>query len=428
MIAQTAAKTREHLQAFSGRLSVGLSKPARRFVGEALYGIAARGSVRLSEIGRSLEEPIALIKTETRLSRNLARPELASIGDAVLAEGAGRIGARTLLVLDLSDIAKPYAEKMEHLARVRDGSAGTIADGYWLTQVIGVENEDNAILPLYAALYSQKAPDFVSENEEILTAVRTVAAACHGRGVWVVDRGGDRGELYAPLIAEKHAFVIRNKGDRHLLIGHSPAGEAKASTEALAASCPMHFATHIVRESHGQEVACRLDYGFRPVRLPHQPNTPLWLVVVRGLGEKPLMLLTNIEMRRNRKTVWWAVAAYLTRWRIVPEARLRHDEETIRFIKQSYDLEDIRVMTYRRLRNMVVLVNAVAFFTASVLGTRMKLEILSTHLITASKRLFGIPDFRYYAIADGIREVCARSPRRVAKPLATMPQLAFGLP
>ena len=155
------------------------------------------------------------------------------------------------------------------------------------------------------------------------------------------------------------------------------------------------------------------------MRLPHHPNTPLWLVVVRGLGEKPLMLLTNIEMRRNRKTVWWAVAAYLTRWRI---------EETIRFIKQSYDLEDIRVMTYRRLRNMVVLVNAVAFFTASVLGTRMKLEILSTHLITASKRLFGIPDFRYYAIADGIREVCARSPRRVAKPLATMPQLAFGLP
>ncbi len=215
MIAQTAAKTRAYLQAFSGRLSAGLSKPASRFVGEALYGIAARGSVRLSEIGRSLEEPIALIKTETRLSRNLGRPELAaSVGEAVLAEGAGRIGERTLLVLDLSDIAKPYAEKMEHLARVRDGSTGTIADGYWLAQVIGVENEDNAILPLYAALYSQKAPDFVSENEEILTAIRTVAAACRGHGVWVVDRGGDRGELYAPLIAEGHTFVIRNKGDR----------------------------------------------------------------------------------------------------------------------------------------------------------------------------------------------------------------------
>lgn len=113
------------------------------------------------------------------------------------------------------------------------------------------------------------------------------------------------------------------------------------------------------------------------------------------------------------------VAAYLTRWRI---------EVTIRFIKQSYELQDIRVLSYRRLRNMVVVVNAVAYFTTGVIGTRIKLEILATHLIKASKRLFGIPDFRYYAIAEGIREVCARSPRRSPKPLETMLELAFGFP
>ena len=107
----------------------------------------------------------------------------------------------------------------------------------------------------------------------------------------------------------------------------------------------------------------------------------------------------------------------LTRWRI---------EESIRFIKQSYDLEDIRVMTYDRLRNMVVLVNAVAFFTAVVLGTRIKLAIFATHLVTAAKRLFGVPDFRLYALADGIREVCARSSRRSKPPPDAIPQLKFG--
>ena len=61
---------------FSGRLCAGLSKPARRFVSEALYGIAARGSVRLSAIGRALEETVSLAKTDTRLSRNLGREEL----------------------------------------------------------------------------------------------------------------------------------------------------------------------------------------------------------------------------------------------------------------------------------------------------------------------------------------------------------------
>jgi hypothetical protein len=406
---------RAHLDHFSGTLAAGLCQPARRFVAEALYGIAARQSVLLTEIGRSLEEPIALAKTETRLSRNLGRPELGDhVGQAVLREGSRKVGERTLLILDLSDIAKPYAEKMEYLARVRDGSSGEIADGYWLCQVVAVENEDNAIVPLVSTLYSQRAPDFVSENAELKVAMAAVSEACEGRGVWVVDRGGDRGELYADLLAAGRSFVIRQRGDRRLRWGWRT-----VETARLAAACRLSHATHIVREENGQEVRRRLDYGFRPVRLPEHPHKPLWLVVVRGLGQAPMMLLTDLPMRRNRKVLWWVVSAYLTRWRI---------EEAIRFVKQSYDLEDIRVLTYQRLRNMAVLVNAVAFFTAVVLGTRIKLDILATHLLTAAKRLFGIPNFRLYALADGIREVCARSPRRSRPGANTTPQLTLGFP
>lgn len=141
---------------------------------------------------------------------------------------------------------------------------------------------------------------------------------------------------------------------------------------------------------------------------------PLALVVVRGLGQQPMMLLTNLPLRRRRDVRWWLVAAYLTRWRI---------EEAIRFTKQSYDLEDIRVLTYERLRHLVALVNAVAFFTAVALGTRVKLAIRATHLIKAAKRLFGVPDFRLYAIADGLRHVCARVPRRTSPPQPPDPQL-----
>jgi hypothetical protein len=303
---------------------------------------------------------------------------------------------------------------MQYLARVRDGSTGAITDGYWLCQVIAVENEDTAIVPLVSTLYSQAAPDFVSENAELKAAMAAVSGACAGRGVWILDRGGDRSDLYADLLATGRSFVVRQKGNRHLSWGLRT-----VETARLAADCPLTHATRIVRQGNGEEVSCRLDYGCRPVRLPEHPDTPLWLVVVRGLGEAPLMLLTDLPMRRNRKVLWWVVAAYLTRWRI---------EEAIRFVKQSYDLEDIRVLTYQRLRNMAVLVNAVAFFTAVVLGTRIRLEILATHLLTAAKRLFGIPNFRLYALADGIREVCARSPRRSPPPHHALPQLSLGFP
>ena len=201
------------------------------------------------------------------------------------------------------------------------------------------------------------------------------------------------------MLAGAHAFIIRNTGLRHVLAGRGTFVE----TAALAARCPMMYATHVVREEKGREVCRRLDYGFCHVRLPDHPDVPLWLVVVRGLGARPMMLLPNLPMRRNHKVLWWVVSAYLSRWRI---------EEAIRFIKQSYKLEDIRGLSYERLRNMAVLVNAAAFFAAVVLGTRTKLDILASHLLTASKRLFGILDFRLSALADGTREVCARSPRR----------------
>jgi hypothetical protein len=90
----------------------------------------------------------------------------------------------------------------------------------------------------------------------------------------------------------------------------------------------------------------------------------------------------------------------MTRWRI---------EETVRFIKQSYDLEDVRVLTYRRLRTISALVLAASFFAAVYLGTRAKLEILALHVLQAARRIFGIPDFRYYALADGIKEILSKA-------------------
>jgi hypothetical protein len=71
----------------------------------------------------------------------------------------------------------------------------------------------------------------------------------------------------------------------------------------------------------------------------------LWLVVVAGLAEQPLMLLTNLPaVARDSQFRWWIVQSYLTRWKL---------EETFRHEKPSYNLEDVRVMVYQRLKNSV---------------------------------------------------------------------------
>jgi len=52
-------------------------------------------------------------------------------------------------------------------------------------QIIGAEVEEVEITPLYGELYSQHAPGFKSENEEILKGIEAVARYTQGRGIFV---------------------------------------------------------------------------------------------------------------------------------------------------------------------------------------------------------------------------------------------------
>ncbi len=254
----------------TGELSSGLCKPARRFVAEALYGIQARQSVLLSVTGRALNETIRLKKTETRLSNKLGRASLEDhLLENLLRKGSGRIKADTLLVLDPSDIAKPYAWGMEYLTHLRDGSTG--------------------------------------ENTEIIRAVDMVSRHTETRGTWVVDRGGDRRKLYEPSLGHKLRFVIRLVGSRHL-----ECGRRLVLAREIALRCPMLYADQVVREKDGKE---------------------------------PLMLLTNVEVKRSRRSCSFILDSYLRRWQT---------EDTIRCMKQSYDLENVRLLSYLLLQNMMV--------------------------------------------------------------------------
>jgi hypothetical protein len=52
---------------------------------------------------------------------------------------------------------------------------------------------------------------------------------------------------------------------------------------------------------------------------------------------------------------------------------------------------------------MIALALAAAYFVAVWLGQGLTLPILTHHALAASKRLFSVPDFRYYALPDGIK-------------------------
>ena len=391
------SRLKAQLTKFASELCDGLSRPLEKFVGQMLFGIQASQDVKLSNIARSLKEEIPLIKVEDRLSRNLKAVALeAELGPQLVKMASQRVSANTVLCLDLSDIRKEYAKKMEYLAPVHDGSTGEVHAGYRLCDVTGADVNGTEIVPLYQKLYSAEAAEFTSENAEILAAIDLVRTQTQGRGIWTVDRGGDRKTLLEPLLDRQERFVIRSTG-RRLVMDRK---NVKRSVAELGAKCRLRHTARVVKIQDGQEKIYDLHYGAEPIRLVGR-DEQLYLVVVAGFGVEPILLLTNtLAGARDSQSLWWIAQIYLTRWKI---------EETFRFIKQSYNLEDIRVTKYQRLKNLVVLVTAAAYFAATFLGQKMKLRILCEKLLIISQRFFGIPPFRFYALADGIRNVLAHT-------------------
>ncbi len=71
MVRQDGMQLRVQIPRFSRKLCTGMGKVLTRFVEEMIYGIQARGSVRLSEVARSLVAETCLKERIDRLSRNL---------------------------------------------------------------------------------------------------------------------------------------------------------------------------------------------------------------------------------------------------------------------------------------------------------------------------------------------------------------------
>jgi len=388
---RTVAAIKGQLAKFSGIIAKDLSKPKRRLVKEIIYGIQAAKDIKLSHITRALNESIPLIKTENRLSRNLDDQDFTDPVNYELCRlGSAKVLDDMVIAIDPGDIRKKYASKMEHLCKVHDGSEQERGEGYWLCKAVAADTEHTKVIPLYLEAYSQKAHEFTSENHQLFKVIDAVSEHTGARGIYAIDRGGDRGKLYDKFLekGKEKRFVIRLQKNRDLV--HKG---IKKNCFLLASALPCPHETAIIKYEEGKEQKTTIFYGAVAVRLPGR-DTPLFLVVVKGFGRQPMMLLTSCPVQlKTKESIWRIVEIYLTRWKC---------DESFRYIKQCYNLEDIRVRSYVSIRNMVVLVLAVAYFAAVYLGDNLRHKMLVERIYLVSKRFFGVPTFFNYAIADGL--------------------------
>ena len=376
-------RVQQQIMRFAKKVTKDLKKSRKRFVSQMIFGIQASRDIKLSNVCRSLNEEIKLIKTEQRLSRQISREDLTKhINTTILKEGYRKVKRDTVLAWDLSDIQKPFAKKMDKLAKVWDGSKKQVGRGYMINSVIAADVDEEHLIPLYNELYSKKAKDFGSENQQIFKALRIVHDGLNGKGIWAMDRGADREEIVDEMKKLGTRFVIRARGDRKV--------EAKQGRWLEIREIARRLRTDDKYKIEIDKEGCK---EYKEIRLGarHGLNIAgmiMSMVVVRGFGKDPLMLMTNVE--KEPKEI---LDIYLTRWKC---------EESFRFLKHEYHLEDVRVRSYIGLRNTIAIMHSVFYFLSVYLHRGLRVNILLEKILEKAKRFFEVPVFKHYAIADGI--------------------------
>jgi len=76
---------------------------------------------------------------------------------------------------------------------------------------------------------------------------------------------------------------------------------------------------------------------------------------------------------------------------------------------------------------MMALLLAAFYFVAVILDRTQKLTVMAGHILGNAKRVFGIPDFKYYALGDGLRNIFSQYPGKLLKLVEIFDsQLNFG--
>ena len=197
-----------------------LSLPECKLFREMSYGILRSNHVHLTRIGSSLEESIRLKKTCKRFSYHLGKEDLHDrLTETHISANRYFLSKCRYLVVDVSDITKPFASKMEGLGKVHDGSKKDVSSGYWQLNLIGVNPEISSTVMASSRLYSYEtkyeSPN-LSENGLILEALDRIDRHIDKKQTVIIDRGGDRRTLIESFLYSERPFIIRQKENRHI--------------------------------------------------------------------------------------------------------------------------------------------------------------------------------------------------------------------
>ena len=238
-----------------------------------------------------------------------------------------------VIAYDLTDIAKPSAQKIENITVSFDGSRREASNGFFVHGV----GFGNILLRL--RMHNNTKDFLPQKRKEILE--KLISLTKPKNPIFAFDRGNDDRKLFEFLDNKNVCFIVRLKKDRQVVL--SDTGAVKRIDEI-----PPGRYKILIRETGTEQRK-------NPIYREYQ------LVVFQKQKSKksPIRLLFSCHLDPERKLSNKKITnIYLQRWGV---------ENSFKQIKTTLNLESIRVLKFKKFQNFVSLLHFCALLNELLL-------------------------------------------------------------
>lgn len=372
---------------FSHKISKKLTRPEKKFMADMTCGMLASGSCLLTDIADQLHEDTKKVNSVERLTRHLNKGILKNAQQSYLSLIRKWAPNDPVIHIDDRDVTKPDGYKFEALGIVRDGSESTSAKsvykkGYHVTEAT-VLTENSHPVSFFSEIHSSKEKSFTSINDITSSAIQR-GVALFGKATFVMDRGYDDNKMFLSLDKLKQDYVIRIKTNRKLLLHNRWMTAAELCNRRKGKVKMSLFYKGKDHDAYLSHVKVQITASRKDV----------YLVLVYGITEHPMMLVTNKEIRSKEDVISIAMT-YFSRWRI---------EEYFRCKKQIFQLENFRVRKLAAINALNFCITVCMAFLAHM-SMKPETNALKVSIIQTAAPVKDKVRFCYYRLAKGIRGI-----------------------
>jgi len=337
-------------------------------------GIIAAQSLVCARIAASSPELAASPNGEQRIRRMVSgkTTQRSTLDDQAVTERLRERGIEQLageeevwVMVDGSDLRKPYARRMEGLMRVRKLEGEGYTNGYRTLNAIGIGRARRGIL--YHRLFSSREKEFVSEPYEVQQCLQTTIAATRRLGARIIyglDSGFDDIAVWGTIWGAEQHLVCRLCHLDRIVEQRVEDTWQRVSVEQAAkrmqdwAIVETEMVVQKGQQPCPKRQKIRACVSACPVRVAYseEPRSKakaarrekeVWLVRVtlRGLDWEPWWLLTDLPVV-DAASATQVFSLYRQRWAV---------EDAFKVSKECLGWEEVQLLDLEAVRNLVAL-------------------------------------------------------------------------